>query len=100
MERNSYIYRVSFPEPPIEGDPRTDFFFSSMRAIYDLLTPAQVGCGEKHLSRLRVPAGHVYQSRTARVSRERLYRKVQTHPRRKAPETAAETPTKANENEL
>ncbi len=41
---NEFIYWVSFREQPIEGDPRTDFYFYSLAAIYEVFTPAQIGC--------------------------------------------------------
>ncbi len=99
MKTEKHIYRVSFREPPVGGDPGTDFYFSSMKAIYDLFTPGQIGCGARRLSRVRVPQGRVYESRTARVSREPLHSKAQTNPNPKPRRRAAESPGTANENE-
>ncbi len=96
MKTELHIYRVAFPEPPIEGDPRTDFFFTSLAAIYDLFTPGQVGCGVKRLWSLHVSDGFVYDGGKARVSVEPLYRKAQSNPNRKARRTAPETPETAN----
>jgi len=44
MGYRNWIYRVQFKEPPIQDDDRTDFFFSSLAAIYEQFTPGQVGC--------------------------------------------------------
>lgn len=33
------IYRVAFNEPPLSEDSRTEFFFHSLSAIYEVFTP-------------------------------------------------------------
>ena len=38
------IYRVRFKEPPLSGDERTEFFFTSLAAIYEVFTAEQIGC--------------------------------------------------------
>ena len=38
------IYRVQFKEPPLNDDERTEFFFTSLAAIYDVFTAEQIGC--------------------------------------------------------
>lgn len=38
------IYRVRFKEPPQSGDERTEFFFTSLAAIYEVFTAEQIGC--------------------------------------------------------
>ena len=44
MGCKDWFYRVEFKEPPIEGDDRTEFYFSSLAAIYEQFAPEQVGC--------------------------------------------------------
>lgn len=37
-ERQEFIYRVSFSEPPLSGDERQEFFFHSLSAIYEVFS--------------------------------------------------------------
>ena len=41
------IYRVQFKEPPLNDDERTEFFFTSLAAIYDVFTAEQIGVIEQ-----------------------------------------------------
>lgn len=81
MAKQTLIYRVAFHNPP-QADGRTEFFFSSIAAIYDLFTPKQVGCAAQHLYNLGISDGAVYNGRLATVSRESLVSKEQTNPKR------------------
>ena len=39
MSKAEYIYRVEFKEPPLLGvDERTEFYFHSLAAIYEVFT--------------------------------------------------------------
>jgi hypothetical protein len=71
------IYKVSFREPPLAGDDRTDFYFTSLSAIFDTLTPEQVGCGVKRLWNLQVSQGKRYEGRLCKITKEPLGSKPQ-----------------------
>lgn len=78
MAKDEFIYRVSFTEPPFEGNPdKTDFFFGSLSAIYQIFTPKQIGCKVTRLWNLGVSDGKPYTNRqgTVTVAREPLERK-------------------------
>ena len=81
---NDFIYQVSFREPPIEGDTRTEFYFFSLAAIYEVFTAKQVGCGVSTLWNIGVSKGNKYTNRagTCSVTREPIARKPQNRPAR------------------
>ena len=58
MKKQTYIYRVSFDTPPLDDD-KTDFYFSSLAAIYEQFTAKQIGCGAGHLYNIGVSDGHI-----------------------------------------
>lgn len=67
------LYWVRFDEPahPLRDllvEPGTDFFFTSLAAIYDLFTPEQVGCRLAALWALGVSRGAVYSGRGCIIS--------------------------------
>lgn len=70
------IYWVHFFVPPIEGDHRTDFFFTSMAAIYTMFTPRQIGCGVSRLWAIDL-SKNAYTSRYCIIRREPVIRKQQ-----------------------
>ena len=73
-----HIYRVSFQKQPIAEDPRCDFFFTSLAAIYDLFAPEQIGCKVTNLWNVGVSDGVSYDGKLCCISREPLYRKKRT----------------------
>lgn len=78
--RSESVFKVKFKTPPTEGDERTEFFFSSLAAIYDLFTPEQVGCAVSRLWALKVSDGNTYEGRKCSISREEVRRKAQKRP--------------------
>lgn len=60
MGTKNWFYRVEFKEPPIEGDERTEFYFSSLAAIYEQFAPEQVGCKVARLWNIGVSDGVPY----------------------------------------
>lgn len=78
--KQEHIYRVNFAEPPISGDPRCDFYFHSLSAIYEQFTVEQIGCAVANLWNTGVSGGAVYENRrrTVRITREEVARKHRT----------------------
>lgn len=74
------IYRVAFNEPPIQGDNRREFFFSSLSAIYETFTDEQVGCKVTRLWNLGVSQGNPYNGKLCRITKEPLTSKTQISP--------------------
>ena len=85
MKQTEYIYRVKFLEQPLEGDDRTEFFFTSLSAIYEKFTPEQIGCALPNLWNRRVEEERPYENRqhTVSIFKEPLHRK---HHREASPE--------------
>ena len=77
MGYNDCFYRVEFKEPPIEGDDRTEFYFSSLAAIYEQFTPEQVGCRVARLWNIGVSDGISYKGRRCSITKEHIRRKTQ-----------------------
>ena len=77
--KNNYeqIYRVSFKEPPFEDDARSDFYFTSMSAIYQHFTKEQIGCGVNRLWNLKLSGGNTYKGRLCTISRQPIFRMKQ-----------------------
>ena len=69
------IWRLEFREPPLPDDPRTDFYFHSLAAIYDLFTVRQIGCQVTHLYNYGIMQGRPYVNKQCTISREPIYRK-------------------------
>lgn len=74
------IYKVSFKEPPLKDDDRTEFFFTSLSAIFETLTPEQVGCGVRRLWNLQIAQGKPYQGRLCVITKEQIQSKTQNNP--------------------
>ena len=75
--KHEYIYRVSFKAQPLDNDPRTDFFFSSMSAIYEVFTPEQIGCKVNRLWNYGVGIGCTYENALCTITQHKLTRKAQ-----------------------
>lgn len=76
----SSIYKVKFEQPPIAGDGRTEFYFTSLSAIYETLTPAQVGCKVTRLWNIGVSNGQPYIGKLCTITKEQLHSKPQENP--------------------
>lgn len=77
MRTKDWFYRVEFKEPPIDGDDRTAFNFSSLAAIYEQFTPEQVGCKVSRLWNIGVSDGVPYKGRRCTITKEQVRRKTQ-----------------------
>lgn len=75
MEKQEYIYRVAFPTPPIDGDPRMTFYFGSLAAIYELFSPQQLGVALRTLWNKKTADGNPYLGEKCVITREELIRK-------------------------
>lgn len=80
MKNQEFIYRVAFVAPPLEGDPRIAFYFSSLAAIYDVFSVEQVGVALKTLWNRKVADGCSFFGELATITREPLFRKAQQNP--------------------
>lgn len=78
--KKEHIYRVAFNEPPIEEDERTDFFFTSLSAIYEVFTPEQIGCKVSRLWNIGVSRGTAYENAKCKITVEPLTSKAQNKP--------------------
>lgn len=81
MGCKDWFYRVEFKESPIEGDERTEFYFSSLAAIYEQFTPEQVGCRVARLWNIGVSDGVPYRGRRCTITKEQVRRKTQNKAR-------------------
>lgn len=79
-KQQEHVYRVAFKEPPLPEDNRTDFFFTSLAAIYERFTPEQIGCRVSRLWNIGVSKGNAYDGRRCSVTKELLLRKSQNKP--------------------
>ncbi len=75
------IYKVVFTTPPLSDDDRTEFYFSSLAAIYETFTVEQVGCGSRRLYNLKISSGKPYNGRLCQITRETFSRKTRNNPR-------------------
>lgn len=75
MEKQEYIYRVAFPTPPIDGDPRMTFYFGSLAAIYELFSSQQLGVALRTLWNKKTADGNPYFGEKCVITREELIRK-------------------------
>lgn len=81
----NYIYRVAFNEPPLYNDSRTEFFFHSLAAIYEVFSPEQVGCKVSRLWNVGVSQGKTYIGRKCTITKEPIARKKRTNAPNSAP---------------
>jgi hypothetical protein len=77
---DEHIYWVSFRQPPLPGDERTEFFFHSLSAIYEMFTADQVGCKVARLWNIGVSKGTPYVGKLCTVCRASIQRKAQKRP--------------------
>lgn len=83
VQNNIYqVYKVAFKAPPLSDDDRTEFFFTSLAAIYDTFTAAQIGCKATRLWNIGVSKGQRYEGRLCVITREDVVRKTQKQPSR------------------
>lgn len=79
MSEQEYIYRVSFKEPPVlaDGTPadKTDFFFTSLAAIYDQFDKRDIGCQVTRLWNLKITLDSPYRGRRCTITKEPVARK-------------------------
>lgn len=76
----SSIYKVAFKAPPMSDNDRTEFFFTSLSAIYDTFTPDQVGCKVSRLWNIGVSQGQPYVGRLCQITKEEITAKTQNNP--------------------
>lgn len=62
---------------PVDG--RTDYYFSSVAAIFERFTPAQVGCALSTLWGSKIAPGRPKATSLCVISRELVYNKPQTN---------------------
>lgn len=81
---NETIIQVSFREHPLPRDPRTDFYFGSLAAIYEVFTPEQVGCNVKTLWNSGITPEKPYHNRLCSIRKVQVVRKPQKQPSRRS----------------
>ena len=67
-------YRVRFNEPPESGSEQTEFFFSTLSAIYGRFTRQQIGCNVNHLWNRRAADGKPYVGRRCTIEAVEILR--------------------------
>ena len=71
-----FVYRVEFKVPPLLGvDERTEFYFGSLAAIYEVFTAKQIGCKVTRLWNIGVSNGVPYIGRRCSITREQVLKK-------------------------
>lgn len=80
MKDGETIYHIRFRTPPDPEDGKTDFYFSSLAAIYDTFTPEQVGCAVQRLWNVKVTEESPYTGKLCEITKERVKRKAQKRP--------------------
>lgn len=86
MREQEYIYRVSFKDPTKPVNPkddwdkeeRTDYFFSSLSAIYGTFSVEQVGCKVSRLWNLKITPNKPYRGRKCVITKEPVASKRRT----------------------
>lgn len=77
-----HIYRVLFKESPFsgEGEPagKTEFFFSSLSAIYDIFSAEKIGCKVSRLWNLKITPESPYNGRKCTITKEPISGKKRT----------------------
>lgn len=76
------IYKVVFKIPPL-GHERTEFYFGSLSAIYDVFKETEIGCKVNNLWNIGVSDGNTYKSKLCTITREAFISKAQKNPRGK-----------------
>lgn len=75
------IIKVTFHSPLPESGER-EFFFTSLAAIYERFSPAEVGCSLSTLWCFGLRVGNPKATKTCVISKHYIYRKPQTNPRK------------------
>ena len=75
------IIKVTFHSPLPESGER-EFYFSSIAAIYERFSPAEVGCSLSTLWCFGLRVGNPKATKTCVISKHYIYRKPQTNPRK------------------
>lgn len=77
-DKQEHVYRVSFHEPmPEATDGKTDFFFTSLAAIYDRFSTEDIGCKVSRLWNLKISPDKPYVGRKCTITKEPVQRKKQ-----------------------
>lgn len=76
MNRQEYIYRVSFKNEQA-GDNTwvTDYYFTSLAAIYEQFSSEQIGCKVERLWNLKITPDSPYIGHKCTISKEPITRK-------------------------
>ncbi len=76
MNKQEYIYRVSFLEERA-GDNTwaTDYYFTSLSAIYEQFTPEQIGCKVENPWNAKIALNKPYVGKKCTITKEPLRRK-------------------------
>jgi len=72
MTKQAHIYKVSFKEP-ING--KTDYFYSSLSAIFTNFTSEEIGCKVQRLWNVKIAEDNPYIGKKCTITKERLTRK-------------------------
>lgn len=75
-----YGYKVTFKVPPIEGESKTEFYFTSLAAIFEVFTDKEIGCKCSRLWNLKITEKRPYNGRRCSVERINLRRKSRIKP--------------------
>ena len=81
MGAKNGIYKVAFKKAPFEGEGepagKTEFFFGSLSAIYDMFSSAEIGCKVQRLWNIKITEEKPYIGRKCTITKEVLARKKQ-----------------------
>lgn len=76
MEKQEYIYRVAFNEPPTKEEPlRKDYYFTSLSAIFERFTKEDIGCQLGRLWNIKITPEKPYIGRKCTITKEIVSRK-------------------------
>ena len=77
MYKYQTIIRVSFTTPDEKWNGVSDFYFSSLAAIYELFPPSAVGCQLTNLWNYGITENRPFSNKKCVISKVRLYGKRQ-----------------------
>lgn len=84
VPKKEFIYRVNFGGiPPIKGDPRTDFYFGSITAIFSVFAEELIGTNASALWAHGLSTGNPYYGVHCRITAEPLMRNPQGKPHKR-----------------
>lgn len=75
------IIKVTF-HSPLPGTGERECFFSSLTAIYERFSPAQIGCALSTLWCFGLTPDHPKSTKNCVISKHYIYRKPQTNKRK------------------